>query len=158
MEDLKGVGLKMSQQARDLQGMVMQSKASVEPLRTETIRQRDLTKSVVADIKAALAQAKKVPQSEEMHKRAVTAEATATEVNSMVVDTLNVLDEAATHSSRAAHIALQAVSQATENALKLQAIGTLMEKVQKEVKVAGSQLAGTEVQSALQSARGPKRT
>jgi len=135
MADLKGVGLLMQQEAEKMQDQVMSSKASVESLRTETSKQRNLTKSTVADIKAAVAQAEKVSQAEEMRRDAATAEAEATEVNRLVVDTLSVLDDASTRSSRASAIALQAVHQATQNALKLKTIRTIIDMVSKEVTV-----------------------
>lgn len=133
MTDIKGVGLLMQQQAREMQGVVTSSKASGESMHNETIRQRNLTKSMVADIKAALVQAEKVPLAEEMHTNAVIAEAAATEVNRLVADTLTILDNASTISSRASMIALQAVHQASQNALKLKSIRTLIDKVGKEV-------------------------
>jgi len=132
MTDIKGVGLLMQQQAREMQGVVTSSKASGESMHNETIRQRNLTKSMVADIKAALVQAEKVPLAEEMHTNAVIAEAAA-EVNRLVADTLTILDNASTISSRASMIALQAVHQASQNALKLKSIRTLIDKVGKEV-------------------------
>lgn len=133
MADIKGVGLLMQQQALEMQGVVTSSKASGESMHNETLRQRNLTKSMVADIKASLVQAEKVPLVEDMHTNAVIAEAVSTDVNQIVADTLTILDNASTISSRASMIALQAVHQASQNTLKLKSIRTLIDKVGKEV-------------------------